>query len=76
MAGLGPLSDALAYYRRVARHIPIDPRDKSVATPPVNVIKLAVQMMKAPGAPQFSTKRETREATLDLARQLWKSETA
>jgi hypothetical protein len=31
-------------------------------------------MMDAPGAPTFLTKREKREATVKLARKLWKSE--
>lgn len=47
--------------------------NKDVDTPPVDTIKLAVQMMNAPGAPTFPTKREKRMATVELARQLWKS---
>jgi hypothetical protein len=47
--------------------------DKDRATPPIDIIKTAVQMMSAPGAPTFATKREKRMATVHLARQLWKS---
>lgn len=37
---------------------------------PVNCIRLAVEMMNAQGAPTFDTKRDRREATVDLAREL------
>jgi hypothetical protein len=47
--------------------------DKDRETPPIDVIKLAVQMMNGHGAPTFATKREKRLATVHLARQLWKS---
>jgi hypothetical protein len=48
--------------------------DKDVCAPPIDIIRLAVQMMDAPGAPTFPTKREKREATVKLARKIWKSE--
>lgn len=47
--------------------------NKNVDTPPIDVIRLAVQMMNSPGAPTFETKREKRLATVELARSLWKS---
>jgi len=39
----------------------------------MSVVREAVQMMNSPGAPTFATKREKREATALLARQLLKS---
>jgi hypothetical protein len=51
------------------RHIPTSDNEM----PSVEAIELAVQMMKAPGAPTFPTKRDKRDATVELARQLWRS---
>ena len=39
----------------------------------MNTVREAVQMMDSPSAPTFATKREKREATAMLARQLWRS---
>jgi hypothetical protein len=50
--------------------------DKDTEAPPIDIIKMAVQMMNAHGAPAFLTKREKRLATVELARQLWKSAVA
>jgi hypothetical protein len=38
---------------------------------PLNCVRLAVEMMNAPCAPTFDTKRDKREATVDLARELF-----
>ena len=57
------------------RHDEIGKIDKDLATPPIDIIKMAVQMLNGHGAPTFATKREKRMATVHLARQLWKSTT-
>lgn len=38
--------------------------------PCVDCVRLAVEMMKAPGAPAFGSARETRQATVELAGKL------
>ena len=47
---------------------------KVTAAPPMDCIRLAIEMLNAPGAPTFATKREGRQATVMLARELWMSE--
>lgn len=48
--------------------------DKDLVPPPIDIIRLAVQMMDAPGVPSFPTKRQKREAAIQLARKIWKSQ--
>jgi hypothetical protein len=50
-------------------YVPPDPAE----IPSMSTVKEAVQMMDSPGAPTFATKREKREATVLLTRQLWRS---
>lgn len=53
----------------MSKHAP----DESFETPSIDTIRVAVEMMNAPGAPTFPTKRDKREATVELARKLQKS---